>query len=191
MFAPVLVTPPAALLTFEEADRQLRLDGDVSEKTCVESLIAAATGYLDGWSGILGRALVTQTWRQDYSGFCDRMSLPLGPVASISTVKYFDADDVEQTFAGASYRLLTDALGSYVARVPSASWPAVGSRDAPVSITFVAGTAADAVPMPIKQAILLLVAHWFENREAVGPNTIAELPLAVNALIAPYRRVGF
>jgi uncharacterized phiE125 gp8 family phage protein len=46
------------------------------------------------------------------------------------------------------------------------------------------------VPEPIKQAILLLVGAWFENREAVLTGTIvATLPFAVDALLAPYRVV--
>lgn len=37
-------------------------------------------------------------------------------------------------------------------------------------------------------AMLLLVGHWYENREAVALGTIAtDLPMAVEALISPYR----
>lgn len=37
-------------------------------------------------------------------------------------------------------------------------------------------------------AMLLLIGHWFENREAVVVgSTTSELPMAVEALIAPYR----
>ena len=51
--------------------------------------------------------------------------------------------------------------------------------------------AAAAVPAAIKQAMLLLIGHWFANREAVNVgNIVTAMPLAVEALIAPYRRVG-
>lgn len=37
-------------------------------------------------------------------------------------------------------------------------------------------------------AMLLLIGHWFENREAVViGSSAAELPMAVEALISPYR----
>ncbi|MDI5890608.1 head-tail connector protein [Halomonas rhizosphaerae] len=37
-------------------------------------------------------------------------------------------------------------------------------------------------------AMLLLIGHWFENREAVViGSSPAELPMAVEALISPYR----
>ncbi|MFP5432845.1 MAG: head-tail connector protein [Alphaproteobacteria bacterium] len=43
----------------------------------------------------------------------------------------------------------------------------------------------------MKAAILLLVGHWYANREAVVTGTIAtQLPMAVDALLAPLRRVG-
>ncbi|MBB3142198.1 head-tail connector protein [Halomonas organivorans] len=41
-------------------------------------------------------------------------------------------------------------------------------------------------------AMLLLIGHWYENREAVALGTIAtELPMAVQALISPYRHFHF
>lgn len=69
MLAPVRVTPPAEPpVSLEEAKAHLRVDfGD--DDLYVAGLIEAATAHLDGWSGILGRALVTQTWRQDLCGF--------------------------------------------------------------------------------------------------------------------------
>ena len=47
------------------------------------------------------------------------------------------------------------------------------------------------VPEPLRQAIRLLVAHWYENRGliAVGGQT-AVLPATVAALIAPYRMLS-
>src|SRR5690606_3870606 len=49
--------------------------------------------------------------------------------------------------------------------------------------------AKSTVPEPIKVAILLLVGHWYQNREAATAKSISELPYAVSALIAPYRRI--
>lgn len=43
----------------------------------------------------------------------------------------------------------------------------------------------------VRTAMLLLVGHWYANREAVvSGNTPAELPLAVEALLQPYRIYG-
>jgi hypothetical protein len=44
------------------------------------------------------------------------------------------------------------------------------------------------VPQPIITAMKLLLAHWYENREAVIIGTIqTELGMAVESLLLPYR----
>ncbi|WP_299259763.1 head-tail connector protein [uncultured Kushneria sp.] len=43
----------------------------------------------------------------------------------------------------------------------------------------------------ITTAMLLLVGHWYENREAVTPGvSITETPMAVPMLLWPHRRLG-
>ena len=163
------------------------------EDATVTALVAAATTYLDGWTGILGRALVTQSWAVDRPCFGRRMPLPLAPVQSVTSVTYFDSDGAEQTWSTENYRLHTSAAGGpYIEVLEGVSVPGVSDRDDAVTVQFLAGYgAASAVPMAIRQAALLLIGHWFEHREAAVTGTIAtELPMAVAALLAPFRRVG-
>ena len=43
----------------------------------------------------------------------------------------------------------------------------------------------------VKAAMLLLIGHWYANRETVsGGQTVAEVPFAVEALLQPYRIYG-
>ncbi|HEU4986868.1 MAG TPA: head-tail connector protein [Rhizobiaceae bacterium] len=192
MLAPVLVTPPAVpLWTAEEAIARLHLLVDsTDDNALIDHYIEAATAHLDGYSGILGRALVTQTWRIDASawGF-PFIRLPLAPVQSV-TVKYFDGANIEQTLAADQYEFFSDALGPRIARAPSASWPSLYARSDAVRVTFIAGYggAATDVPASIRQAVLMLAAHWYTNREAVAEQGMASIPMGVDALIAPYRR---
>uniref|UniRef100_UPI002AFFC390 head-tail connector protein n=1 Tax=Hoeflea sp. TaxID=1940281 RepID=UPI002AFFC390 len=88
MHRPVLVTPPAILpVSLAEARLHLRVDEDADD-TLITSLIGAAVDHLDGWTGILGQCLVEQEWRQDFDAFASCLSLPLGPVTSITSVDY-------------------------------------------------------------------------------------------------------
>jgi uncharacterized phiE125 gp8 family phage protein len=190
MFSPVRTVAPATNpVTLTEAKAHCRVD-HTDDDTLIGLLISSATAHLDGYAGILGRALVTQTWRQDFGGFSDPLRLALRPVASISSITYFDADNATQTLAGSVYGLFTDEFGAYVALKPDQSFPSAYSREDAVSVTYVAGVADSDVPAPIKHAILLLVGHWYANREAVLESQMSELPMAVDALIRPYRRVG-
>ena len=192
--APVQTSPPAVTpVSVDEAKARLRIDS-TDEDSTVGLMITAATAYLDGWSGTLGRALVTQTWAQSFSDFPvgRRLRLPLAPVQSISSITYQDADDVEQTFDASNYRLQTDALGPYVELKRGSSWPGTINRDDAVTVTFVAGygdNAAD-VPGSIRDAMILMIGHLFENREATSPLTIKEIPWGAKTLLAPFNRIG-
>ena len=42
----------------------------------------------------------------------------------------------------------------------------------------------------IRTAMLLLIGPWFSNREAAAEKVISEVPLAVEALLQPYRIYG-
>lgn len=189
MYRPVLVTPPTtAPVSLEAAVAHSRVDSE-DEDGLVEDLIAAAISYLDGWTGILGRAIFTQTWRQDFDGFASCLRLPLFPVASITSVKYIDTSDVEQTVSSSNYVLRHDETGAFVLFDVDYAFPSVTDENGPrVNVTYVAGEASP--PPAIKQAILLLVGHWYEERSTVGTVT-AEIAFTVNALVAPFRRIKF
>lgn len=186
---PVRTAAPAAsLLDLDEAKAALRIDFD-DDDTLITALCSAAEQMLDGYSGILGRPLVTQTWREDFPYFRYEMPLRLRDVQSVSSVTYFDAEGAEQTVAASVYRLHERASHAYLVQRSGQSWPVAGVRDDAVSITYVCGygdTGSD-VPAPIRRAAYLLVGHWYERREAVVPKAMADLPLGVRALLSPYR----
>ena len=57
-----------------------------------------------------------------------------------------------------------------------------------LDVTVGFGDAAINVPEPLRQAIRLLVAHWYENRGLMADvDKGVVLPSTVAALIAPYR----
>ena len=190
MYRPVLTAAPASTpVSLNEAKAHLDI-GYTDKDTQITALIAAATAHLDGWTGILGRCLITQSWRQDFDRFNRRLRLPLFPVASITSVKYDDESDVEQTIDSSNFSLLTDDLGSYVKFIDTYAFPAIHTERPAVRVTYVAGEAA--APDAIKHAMLLLIRHWFDNPSAVsvgGPTQA--MPMAVDALLAPYRRIRF
>lgn len=207
MHGPVLVTPAAMMpVSLTEAKGHLRVDFNEDDKL-IEGFIAAATAHLDGWTGVLGRCLVEQEWRQDFDGFARELCIPLGPVIGGLSVTWRNAAGQVSTVSPSSYDLRTDAGGrTLLAFDTSYSFPSGLHESRAVSVTYKAGyptipevpadgdtpaiPAQTTVPAPIKTAILLLVGHWYQNREAVTGETANVLPFAVDALIGPYRRVG-
>lgn len=187
-----LVAPSEPMVSLDSAKQHLRVDHE-EDDTLITSLIDAATDHLDGWSGILGRCLVSQTWRQSFA--CRPagrvLRLPFGAVSEAEII-YYDPDDAPQTFAADGWELVEDARSSMIRLRDGASWPSLAKRSDAMSVDMVTGYGtAEQVPHALRTAALLLVAHWYRNREAVNVGNITSaLPLSVASLIAPYRRVG-
>jgi uncharacterized phiE125 gp8 family phage protein len=184
---PTLIEPPAVMpVTLEEARAFLRVD-DTANDPVIEALIAAATAYCDGYSGILSRGLITQTWQQPVTGFpvapATQIRLRLIPVQSIEEVVYFDSDGAPVIMDPADYALHTDAVGTYVSLAPGASWPTAEVRDDAVQITYVVGygDAGADVPAALRQAILFMVSAWYDDR------VTGTVPQVAARLLAAYR----
>lgn len=190
-FAPVLLLAPAEHpVTLMEAKAHLRVEHS-EEDLLITNLISAATSHLDGWTGTLGRCLVTQTWRQDYIGFCSKLRLPLHPVASVVSVNYIDSLGANQSLPNTEWQLLADNLGPYVALNAGKAWPVTGAAALVASVTYAAGGSPSAIPSAIKQAILLIIGDWYRHRETVAVGVATErlgLSATVSALLAPFRR---
>ena len=194
-YSPILVSPASVMpVSLDDAKSQLRVDHS-DDDALISRLIESATGWIDGWSGVLGRAIMQQTWRQQYDSFASRMRLVVGPVLSVSSITYHDIDGNQQTVSSDVYALRNYADWAYVSLANDKEWPSHDGREAGIEINYVSGHASPGeVPAAIKHAILMLVASWYENREAVG-GAIAgrsgdpvEIPLGVHELLAPYKR---
>lgn len=182
---------PAVLpVTIEECKRDLRiLDSD--QDVYLNELIVAAVDYLDGHNGVLGHAMITQTWRLTLKRFYDTVRLPFAPVQSVSAITYYDGDNAEQSLDVASFTLAGATDYAWLERVPTVTLPGTYDRPDAVRVDFVAGygdTASD-VPAGIRRAIRMLVAHWFEHPtpQMVGAS-MAHVPLHFEHVIGAYRR---
>jgi len=187
-----LVTPPETEpVALSTAKAQVRVDWD-DEDDLIASYISAARQYCED---ICGRAFVSQQWDlwlpQWPAG--DRLYLPYPPVQTVDYVTYTDATETVNTVDPAIYVANTAGdLAEVVLRFGQI-WPVtVLSPSRPINVRFTCGYGdADAVPAPIKQAILLLMAHWYTNREAVVIGRTATASVRVqetlDALLARYR----
>ncbi|HJZ42692.1 MAG TPA: head-tail connector protein [Hyphomicrobiaceae bacterium] len=189
--ALVLTSGPAAEpITLAEAKAHMRVDG-TAEDTLVSSLIITSRLHIEA---ALGLAFITQAW----SYFLDawpasrEVRLPLRPVQSITAVRLYAADESIETVPADTYMLDGAANPARLVRNDTAAWPKPSRAANGIEIAFVAGygNLAASVPAPIRQAILLLVAHWYEHREPVelgAPGV--PVPPMVSELLLPYRSV--
>lgn len=170
-----IITPPAAAVSWTEADAHLNLSGDTTQQTRVEALIAAATAWARKHTGY---SIGSQTLEARFDTIGTEIALPFGPITSITSIKYLDSDNVEQTLASSVYQLLTD--GRVVLKADQ-SWPSTYDDPEAIRVRYVAGD----VPAPIKTAILLIVAFVNENREASPEEALSSG--SVKWLLAPYK----
>lgn len=188
--ALVMTAAPAAEpIGVADAKAHLRMDAD-DEYALIGSLIVTARTLLER---TLGMALITQTWSAFSDAWPDEASvvLPLRPVQSINAVRLHRADGGVTALEVDHYP--ADLMSERARVLLIGAMPAVELRPLNAfEIAFTAGygDGAEDVPAPLRHALLLLVAHWFERREPIVLDTPAHVvPGTVAALLQPYRRV--
>lgn len=173
-------TPPTVEpVTLTAAKLHLRVTHN-AEDALIAALIVAAREYCEG---VTRRALATQTLEAYMARWPARsyMELPRPPLQSVTSVKYTDSTGAEHTLTD----YIVDTNSGRVWLSDGGSWP--GETLAPVNpikVRYVAGYTN--APESLKQAMLLLIGHWFLNREATG-EVAGPLAFAVSALLSLYR----
>jgi len=164
---PIVITPPSTEpITLAEAKAHLRVflpDDD----TYITSLIIAARQAIEQRTG---RAIMPQRWKIGMDAFPSVVRLPGLPLAATPglLIKYFDADNVEQTVNSTVYTLNKYVEPAQVTLAHSQSWPATTPVAGGITMEYDVGYAdAASVPGPLKQWMLLAIGAMYENREQV------------------------
>ena len=181
--------PAAEPVPLQEAKAHLRIDG-ATEDTLISSLILTSRLHVEA---TLDLALIDQSWTLQLDKWpCDgTVEIPLSPLKAVTEVRVKDASGAPTTVEPASY--ITD-IASRPARVvfEPGLQPRPGVRAAGIEIAFTAGfgTTPAQVPAPLRHAVLMLVAHWYENRDVPEAGSLlARIPDAIGDLIAPFRKI--
>ena len=161
-----LLPPPAEPVTLDEAKQFLRIDHD-AEDGFIRTLIQSARERLEAY---LNSAMITRLFRVSVPAAVE-VRLPRWPVIMVDAVR---ADDAPTSQFHADLRKRPSTVSVF-----ATEW---------IEIDFTAGygETPDDVPAPLRQALLLLVAHAYERRE----DPPVSMPLMVDALTLPYRVVG-
>lgn len=175
-------------VTLAETKAHLRVIG-ADEDALITALIIAAREWVENFTGLI---LVEREVTEAFDGFAHWMALNAWPIADDATVQLSYIDTDGETVDIADHRLVAVKQPARLMPAFDSYWPSTYSTPGAVTATFTAGYAsADAVPQSLKQAMLLLIGHWFNQREAVAIGVTAqEVPMAVDALCRPYRLVS-
>lgn len=212
MSNPKIITPPTAEpISIEEASAHLRVD---VYDSYVVGLIPAAREWIEKFTGRSMTWRLLEIGLDAFPGhhrgwhrFPDRrlgvaytcegrhpqpIRLPGGPVNALDRILYADAAGIAQTMTDAQF----DSYEEPARVLPAAggSWPSTQIIMGAVKVRYWAGytlpddsPSGTPLPMPLKQAMLLVLGHLYENRENSVDVALQSIPLGAEALARPYR----
>ena len=173
------------LLSLSEAKSHLRI-GNSDYDTYVGSLIPVARKAVENFTNLL---IGEQTWNlyQDVLKF--QTTISKVPVNSIESFSYLNQDNELKTMA--NHTTVYEDLKSKPARIAVEDVPDLFDEGYnQIIIEFKAGITD--LPETLKQAMLLMIGHWFENRQDVVTGTqVNEIPETSKYLMLPYIHYEF
>jgi uncharacterized phiE125 gp8 family phage protein len=183
----ILLTAPAVEpVTLDEARAFLRVETNDDDEV-IAALITGARIHVEAQTR---QALITQGWRLILDAWPadGRIAVLPAPLQSLTATRVYDFDNNAQALDIAAF---VPDLGASALTFEPWALPPPGHMAAGIELDVSVGygDAATDVPEPLRQAIRLLLGHWYDNRGVVGPSTsqATALPETVAALLAPYR----
>ena len=153
----VTTAPSTEPVSLADAKVHLRtVTGDTSEDNAVITpLIVAAREYCENFTR---RAFAAQTVKAYPDGWEDNIKLPMPPLVSVTSIKYYDEDDAEYTLASADYQVDTIGGTIQILEEPTETLRLLN----PIVIEYAAGYTT--LPKTLRQAMLLFIADKYQNR---------------------------
>jgi len=169
-----------ALITMQNARDALGKSDDVTEDRRIAKLVPLAYNLVERK---LNKAIITQTRTATMPGFGNMILLDYPPLATVTSVKYYDTSNNQQTFSSANYIVDTTATWGTIQLQEGQSWPTVRTRTDAVEVIFTCGAGVGSVvgEEAIREAIL---------QELWGLFFKDDMKMEVDMLIGPYMRMA-
>ena len=182
-----VITPASTYpVSLTEARSHLKVD-TTADDTYITSIIKAATQLSEEYTN---RFFIDTVIEQTCSDFEQLQTLFKSKVSAVTHVKYYDSNNSLQTLDTAVYDEQLDYEPSQIQLADGKSFPSITKRNDAVVAKYTVGygSAASDVPEIIKQAILLTIANFYQNRNSVVIGRIAtKLPMNVKWLLDTYK----
>ena len=183
-----LTTPPALEpVTLADAKAHLRIDGSDDDALLTAAVVAARVHV----EALTRRLLIEQGWRVYLDAWPKRriVTIPVAPLMAVDSLTVFDPNGDPIVVTEDDYEVATVSVpGRLVLSSPVPVLVGRAVNGIEIDVTAGYGASSIDVPGPLRQAIMMLVAHWYEHRGAVGHDLAGDTPpQGFEALIAPYR----
>ena len=172
-------------VSLTEAKSHLKVD-TTADDTYITSIIKAATQLSEEYTN---RFFIDTVIEQTCSSFADLQTLFKSKVSAVAHVKFYDSDNSLQTLSATVYDTQLNYEPSQIQLADNQSFPSITTRNDAVVARYTVGYgAASDVPEIIKQAILLTIGNFYQNRASViTGKTATELPQNVKWLLDTYK----
>lgn len=161
----------------------------VDEDPYIYTLLRVAREEVERFTN---RRLITQTWDWRLDAFPVEFCLPLNPLLSVTSITYTDTDGASQTLAASVYTVDIYSTPARIVEAWEQSWPSTREVPNAVTVRAVVGYGANPtlVPKSLRQAVMMIAGHFFENRESTAADAIHEIPKGAEHLMWNYRVHG-
>lgn len=169
-------------------------DVDPTDDAMIEGFISAAREHCEQFLGLTLARKTLEVGLSEYPDDSDPIELPFGPVVELLSITTGAGSD-DAVWSAEDFQL--DDHSSPARLYPVEPWPTVtAAYPNLIRVRYLAGYGVDSdggqvLPKVVKAAILLMIGHFWKNREATVDKAMAELPLGVESLLRPLRvRLG-
>jgi len=179
-----LVSGGGEVLSLTFVKKYLKVDVNDDDEL-IQEFIKAGRQWAEKY---MRRQLISGTFDMYLDSFPDTIELYGCPASDVLYIKYYDSNGDQQTLSSDDYEVDVVSEPARIGLASDASWPSVENRINAINIRYTAGWAdAASVPKPIRDGILLVIAHLYENRQAVTKDTYSQLPLGAEYLWDMYK----
>ena len=160
-----LITPPTVEpVTLEQALNQCHANAGIEDAWFTQT-IKSAREFAEDYQW---KAYISQTWQMTFDVLPPHVIyIPRAPLISVDSVDVYDVDNVKTEMDMDDFYVDSDTEPARMILNKGNEWPDVELREMScVKIGFTAGygTTATTVPEAVKDAILLYIAHAWNNR---------------------------
>lgn len=178
-------------VSLAEAKAHCRIDSD-NDDFYLMSLITAAREWVETY---MDEALIHQQLVMRLDGFPAEIELPRPPMATsgtstaVSVTYTSDQSGATAELSSSSYRVDRDTKPGVIRNNYGGAWPGHLTDYNSITVTWWAGRgdSGQSVPRGVRNAILMLVGHWFERRLAADSGSLNDIPYGAKALLDAHR----
>lgn len=184
----IYAAPTEEPIDLDEVKLALHIDSD-ADNLRILRLLRAARFHIENEYRLAIMAQTVDCWYDAFPELDSFIILPKSPASTVA-VTLFSKTSVESTWAAANYQLDTNAWPSRLVLAPEATWPTDELRSANgIRARLTCGWAnKDAVPEDVRQALLLLITHWYEQPKIVEVGHLVNIvPYGLESLMRNYR----